>query len=140
MKVIRYSFYGFKPQFQSVHFQERVMNHLGNFNINDYPEHLQYYIQKAHENYVKLYSENYKDFKCGIWCFKDGYKDNLSLNHLKQKVPCWEAELPGNTICYDCNWEYKTVISDPSVLYGGFYIPERELGKLYNIHKRRKTK
>ena len=136
MKVIRYSIYGFKPQYQS-HHMERINYHLYNFNINDFPEHFRYIIQRNHETQVKFYTEHFNDFKHGIWCFIDGHKDNLSLNHLKRKVPCWEAELPDDVECYDCNWERITTISDPYILCGGCYIPKRELSKLSNIKKRK---
>lgn len=137
MKVIRYSIYGFKPQ-EQVHHMENVNYHLYRFDINDYPEHLQWVIQKAHEKHVEFYSQHLDDLKRGIWCFIDGHKDNLSLNHLKRKVPCWEAELPDDVECYDCNWEKLVVITDPIVLYGGCYIPERELYKLNNVKRRKR--
>lgn len=137
MKVIRYSIYGFKPQEQT-HHMRNVNYHLYNFNIDVFPDHLKYIIQKNHERDVKLYSEHLDDFKCGIWCFIDGHKDNLSLNHLKRKVPCWEAELPDDTECYDCNWQLLTTISDERILFGGCYIPERELYKLSNVKKRKR--
>ena len=137
MKVIRYSIYGFKPQEQT-HHMEKVNYHLHRFDINDYPEHLQWVIQKDHEKHVEFYSKHLDDLKFGIWCFVDGHKDNLSLNHLKRKVPCWEAELPDDVECYDCNWEKLVTISDPIVLCGGCYIPERELYKLNNVKRRKR--
>lgn len=94
--------------------------------------------KKAHEKHVEFYSQHLNDLKCGIWCFIDGHKDNLSLNHLKRKVPCWEAELPDDTECYDCNWEKLVTITDPIVLCGGCYIPKRELYKLNNIKRRKR--
>ena len=78
MKVIRYSIYGFKPQ-EQVHHMENVNYHLYRFNINDYPEHLQWVIQKAHEKHVEFYSQHLDDLKRGIWCFIDGYKDNINF-------------------------------------------------------------
>ena len=132
MKVIRYSIYGFKPQEQTHHI-EGINYHLYGFDINDYPEHLRYNIQKIHERHVEFYSQHLDDLKCGIWCFVDGHKNNLSLSHLKRKVPCWEAELPDDVECYDCNWEKLVIITDPIVLCGGCYIPERELYKLNDV-------
>ena len=137
MKVIRYSIHGFKPQEQT-HHMENINYHLNDFNISDYPEFLQWNIQKIHERYVYFYTKHLEDLKSGIWCFIDGYKNNQSLNHLKRKVPCWEAELPDDTECYDFNLEKKIMLSDPLVLYGGCYIPERELHKLRNVRRRRK--
>lgn len=87
IKIIRYSIQGFKPQYQSHHLKN-VHYHLNDFDINDFPEHLQYEIQRIHERNVKFYTEHYKDFKEGVWFFLDGHKDNMSLNHLKYKVPC----------------------------------------------------
>lgn len=46
MKVIRYSIYRFKPQYQA-HHMEHINYHLRRFDINDYPEHLQSVIQKS---------------------------------------------------------------------------------------------
>lgn len=135
MKVIRYSVCGFKPQTQTNH-MEHVNYHLYQFDINDYPDHLKWQIQKIHERNVAFYNDHLDDLKSGIWVFIDGHKDNLSLNHLKRRVPCWEADLPDDTECYDCNWEKITTISDHIVLFGGCYIPERELFKLKNIKRR----
>ena len=139
MKVIRYSVDGFKTQEQT-HHMNHVNYELHEFDINDYPEQTRYQIQKIHERHVEFYKKHMDDLKCGIWCFIDGYKDNLSLNHLKQKVPCWEAELPDDIECYDCNWERLTTISDPIVLCGGCYIPKRELCKLNNVKRRKRTR
>lgn len=100
---------------------------------------MRYEIQHIHEQKVIFYKEHLEDFKRGIWCFVDGYKCNQSLNHLKRKVPCWEAEVPDDIECYDCNWEKLITISDPVVLWGGCYIPEREIWKIRNIRGRRKT-
>lgn len=136
MKVIRYSIYGFKPQIQT-HHMEYVNYHLHDFDINEYPEHLKYYIQRIHENSVDFYSKHFDDLECGIWCFIDGHKSNFLLNHLKRKVPCWEADLPDDTICYDGNWERITTISDPYILFTECYVPKRELYKLTNIKKRK---
>ena len=47
-KIIRYSVQGFKPQYQSEHLKN-INDHLNDFNINDFPEHLRYIIQKQHE-------------------------------------------------------------------------------------------
>ena len=135
MKVIRYSIHGFKPQEQT-HHMEKINYHFHDFNISDYPEFLQWDIQRIHERCVDFYTKHLEDLKSGIWCFVDGYKNNQSLNHLKRKVPCWEAELPDDTECYDCNWEKLTNISDKIVLFGGCYIPERELYKLRNIKRK----
>jgi hypothetical protein len=139
MKVIRYSIYGYKPQEQT-HHMEHINYHLnGGFDINDYPEWIRWQIQGIHDKKVKFYTEHFNDFKQGIWCFVDGHKDNLSLNHLHQKVPCWEANVPNDIECYDCNWERLTTISDSIVLCGGCYIPERELWKIQDIRKRKHT-
>ena len=55
-----------------------------------------------------------------------GHKNNQSLNHLKELVPAWTAELPEDTICYDVNWEEQIVLSDDIVKIFGCYIPARE--------------
>lgn len=60
-KIIRYSKQGFKPQYQSHHLKH-IDYHLHDFNINDFPEHLKYIIQKRHEEHLSFYKANYKDF------------------------------------------------------------------------------
>jgi hypothetical protein len=42
-KIIRYSLQGFKPQYQ-LHHLGHINYYLHNFNINEYPKHLQYHI------------------------------------------------------------------------------------------------
>lgn len=138
MKIIRYSVAAFEPQEQT-HHAKHIQYHLSDeFNIEDYPEFMRWQIQKIHEQKVAFYTEHLDDLKCGIWCFVDGYKSNQSLNHLKYKVPCWEAEVPNDIECYDCNWEKLTTISDPCVLWGGCYIPKREMWKIKSIKRRKK--
>lgn len=53
----------------------------------------------------------------------------LKIYHLN-KVPCWEAEVPDDIECYDCNWEKLITISDPDVQWGGCYILRGKCGKL----------
>ena len=122
-KIIRYSTYGFKPQIQSHHLQH-IDYHLYHFNINDFPEHLQYYIQKRHDELLPFYKEHYNDFKEGIWFFLDGHKSNQSLNHLKRNITCLEAEIEDDVEVYDCNWEYVTTLDDPIVEFDGCYLPK----------------
>lgn len=134
-KIIRYSIYGFKPQIQTHHLKD-IDYHLYHFNINGFPTHLQYYIQKRHDKLLPFYKEHYNDFKEGIWFFLDGYKNNQSLNHLKKKVPCWEAEIVDDVEVFDCNWEYITTLNDPIVEMFGCYLPKREMYKIDNIKRR----
>ncbi len=139
MKVIRYSQAAFEPQ-ELTHHAKHIKYHLyGEFNLEDYPESLRDEIQCIHEQKAAFYKEHLEDFKCGIWRFVDGHKSNQSLNHLKKKVPCWETEVPDDIQCYDCNWDKLITISDPIVLWGGCYIPKREMWKIRNVRRRRKT-
>lgn len=138
-KIIRYSIQGFRPQCQSHHLQN-INYHLHDFNINDFPEHLRYIIQKQHEERLPFYKANYKDFQYGIWFFIDGHKSNQSLNHLKHKVPCWEAEIENDALVYDVNWEYQTNLSDPFGISCGFYLPASQMYKIHNIKKRKHKK
>lgn len=62
--------------------------------------------------------------------FKPQYQ---SLNHLKHKVPCWEAEIENDVLVYDVNWEYK--ISDSFGIWSGFYLPASQIHKIHNIKK-----
>ena len=55
-KIIRYSVQGFKPQYQSEHLKN-INYHLNDFNINDFPEHLRYIIQKQHEEHLSFYKK-----------------------------------------------------------------------------------
>lgn len=139
MLIERYSLYGFKPQYQSdlMHTYEF---HKNNFNINDFLEHLRWIIQQNHEKLLKFYEENMDDLKSGVWVFIRGHKCNQALNHLKIKVPCWYAELPDDTVVYDCNIEKKLLLSDPLVEIFGCYVPEKELKNIRNIEKITKEK
>lgn len=138
-RIIRYSTQGFKPQYQSEHLKN-INYHLNDFNINDFPEHLRYIIQKQHEKHLSFYKEYYQDFQYGIWFFINGHKNNQSLNHLKRKVPCWEAEIENDVLVYDINWEYQTTLSDPFGINCGFYLPASQIYKIHNIKKRKSNK
>ena len=138
-KIIRYSTHGFKPQYQSEHLKN-INYHLNDFNINDFPEHLRYIIQKQHEEHLSFYKEHYQDFQYGIWFFIDGHKNNQALNHLKHKAPCWEAEIENNVLVYDVNLEYQTTLSDRFGINCGFYLPASQIHKIHNIKKRKSRK
>lgn len=131
MKIIRYSFDGFKPQYQSHHLKY-VDYHLNEFNLNEIPTHLQFECLKFHNKIVPFFKENYNDFKYGLWAFIDGFKDNQSLNHIKKRVPCWEAEISNDTIVYHVNWDKKFKITDERCKLFGFYIPKNQLITLKN--------
>ena len=135
-RIIRYSTQGFKPQYQSEHLKN-INYHLNDFNINDFTEHLRYIIQRQHEKHLSFYKEHYQDFQYGIWFFIDGHKNNQSLNHLKNKVPCWEAEIENDVLLYDVNWEYQTTLSDPFGINSGFYLPASQIHKIHNIKHRK---
>ena len=133
--VLRYSKTGFKPQTQTYHYDRHLNYLLNDFNIEDYPEPIQYSIEKSKNKKLNFLQKYGEDLKEGVWCFILGYKDNQSLNHLKEKVPAWIAELPEDTICYDVNWEKQIILSDNIVKLFGCYIPKRELKKLKNIKR-----
>ena len=105
--------------------------------MDDFPEHLRYIIQKRHEKHLSFYKEHYQDLQYGIWFFIDGHKNNHSLNHLKRKVPCWEAEIENDVLVYDVNWEHQTILSDPFGISYGFYLPASQIHKIHNIKKRK---
>ena len=134
MKIIRYSIDGFKPQYQSKHLSDIDLElneswFQNNF-INNCPQHLKDICLEKHNRIVPFLKEHYGDFKCGIWAFIDGYKNNQSLNHLKTKVPCWKAEISDDTMVYDVNWEKQMLITDPECKLFGFYIPVNQLSTL----------
>ena len=135
IKIIRYSTTGFKPQKQMHHLKD-VYYHMYDFNINDYPEFMRYSISQIHEKHLAFYKEHINDLKEGIWFFLDGHKNNQSLNQLKHKVPCWEAEIESDAYVYDVNWEYITDLSDPFVKWAGCYFPKSQMSKIHNIKKR----
>jgi hypothetical protein len=134
MKIIRYSFDGFKPQYQSHHLKH-VNYHLYDFNLNEIPKHLQDACLSIHNELLPFYQENLKDFEYGIWCFIDGFKDSQSLNHLTKVTPCWRAEISDDTIVYDVNWKKKLKITDKACELFGFYLPQNKLHDIYNISK-----
>ena len=140
MKVIRYSLNGFEPQNQTHHMNVYVLYHLNEFDVNQFPKHLQWEIDKIHKSRVALYEANYHDFERGIWVFIDGHKNNQSLNHLKRKVPCFEADLPDDIEVYDVNWSKSMKLCDPECKIFGCYVPERSLAKIKNIKRRKGNK
>lgn len=140
IKVLRYSKDGFKPQRQTNHYDEELDYMLNHFDINSFPKHLQWIIEQNMQKKLAFYEKYGDDLKEGIWCFIFGYKNNQSLNHLKELVPAWTAELPEDTICYDVNWEEQIVLSDDIVKIFGCYIPARELSKLQNVKRYKKKR
>lgn len=140
IRVLRYSKEGFKPQKQTHHYDERLNYLLNDFHIEYFLGHLQWIIEQNVKKQLAFYEKYGDDLKEGIWCFIFGYKNNQSLNHLKELVPAWTAELPEDTICYDVNWEEQIVLSDDVVKIFGCYIPKRELSKLQNIQRYKKKR
>lgn len=138
--VLRYSKEGFKSQRQTHHYDERLDYLLNEFDIENFPKHLQYCIKESSDKQLKFLQTYGDDLREGIWCFILGYKDNQSLNHLKEKVPAWTAELPEDTVCYDVNWEKQIKLSDDIVKLFGCFIPSRELKKLQNIKRFKKER
>lgn len=90
---------------------------------------MQYEVEKITEKKVKFYYEHKEDLQEGIWFFIDGYKNNQSLNHIKEKVPCWEAEIDDDVLVYDCNLNKIVSLNVPIVKFGGCYIPEKLIKK-----------
>lgn len=134
MKVLVFSTDGFKPKKQTHHLKY-INYHLNDFDINKYPERLRSEIKEIHEERSKFFIKHLDDLQSGVWCFINDSKIN-PLNYSKRNTPCFEADLPDNTECYDCNLERLTTITDTELLLGGCYIPERELDKLSNIHRK----
>jgi hypothetical protein len=134
MIIIRYSLNKFEPQYQNYHLKD-VDYELNHFDISAFPKHLQYSIQKQHEESVEFYKENYYDLEWGVWAFIDGHKDNRSLNHLKRKVPCWRAKISDETTVIDVNWTKKMKITDNKCRLFGFYIPKSQLSTLKFLGK-----
>lgn len=143
IKVIRYSINGFNPQKQTYHLEHDIYFHLYNWDDFINSEEMQLYkhlipeLESNHRKLYEFYKENFDDFKYGVWVFWDGCKNQLELNHLKRKVPCWEAELPYDIEVYDCNLESKRILCDPFVSMG-CYVPERSLKEIKNIRKQKR--
>lgn len=137
IKIIRYSTTGFKPQKQTYHLKD-VYYHINDFNIKEYPDFIRYDILRMHEKRLSFYKKHINDLQKGIWFSIDGYKNNQSLNHLKHKVPCWEAEIELDAYVYDVNWEKIIRVTDPLVKLYGCYLPESQISKIHNIKKRKK--
>ena len=55
---------------------------------------MEYTMQQLKQQHILFYNQHKEDLQEGLWFFIDGHKDNQSLNHLKHKVPCYEAEIP----------------------------------------------
>ena len=102
----------------------------------DYPKHLQYSIQKLKKEKILFYNQHRADLQEGLCFFIDGHKNNQSLNHLKHKVPCYEADIPDDIMVYDCNLEKIIPITDQLVQWAGCYIPKRLCNQITNIRRR----
>lgn len=133
MKIIRYSPTAFTPQKQTHHIKS--FESWINLNPKDYLEH-QYQMQRLKEQKALFYNQHKKDLQEGIWVFIDGHKNNQSLNHLKHKVPCYEAEIPDNIMVYNCNLEKIIPITDQLVYWAGCYIPKRLCSQITNVKRR----
>ena len=139
IKIERYSIDAFKPQKQTYHLQN-VYFHLDENQFIDscdsIPDHLKSYIVEKYIELAKFYKENYEDFLYGVWVFIAGHKNNQSLNHLKNLVPCYTAYLPEDTEVYSVNWDRKLKLSDDECTYFGCYVPKRSLGHIIDIRKK----
>ena len=135
MKIIRYSIEGFKPQVQTHHMDD-INYYLYNWNINDFPIHLRSICEEQRQMRIPFIQQHYDDFKCGAWAFIDGHKNNVELNHLKNKVPCWEADIADDTLVFDVNWDKQMKITDEFCTVYGFYLPVSQMNTLCNIRKR----
>ena len=133
MKIIRYSSTAFTPQKQTYHIKK--FESWKNLNPKDYHE-MAYTMQKLKQQHTLFYNQHRADLQEGLWFFIDGYKNNQSLNHLKHKVPCYEAEIPDNIMVYDCNLEKIIPITDQLVQWAGCYIPKRLCNQITNIRRR----
>lgn len=139
INIIRYSKMGFEPQKQTFHLEHNV-EPIINDNIfnemlskaNDYQKGLLLSVRNSQKEFME---KHYDDLKSGIWVFIDGHKCNQSLNHLKERVPCWKAQMPENTEVYDVNFTKTMRLDDLECKIFGCYIPERELKKIRNIQK-----
>jgi len=135
MKIIRYSKHGFTPQKQTYHMEHKILYHFNDFDIDIFPKHLRYVILETHEAILPFYQENYNDFEEGVWAFIEGHKNRQALNHLKEKIPCWSAELPDSALVYDVNWTKQMKLSDSECEIFGCYIPKRTLDAIKNIRR-----
>lgn len=135
IKIIRYSKTAFCPQKQSHHIHG--FEYWKSFDVNspEVPEHLRDYLLQAKKEKIKFYEEHFNDLQEGLWFFIKGHKNRQSLNHLKELVPCWEAEIEEDIMVYHFNLDAIVPITDASVLAGGCYIPKRLLCKILNIHR-----
>ena len=136
MKIIRYSPTAFTPQKQTHHIQQ--FEYWMSLDPKDYPKHLQYLMQKLKEEKILFYNQHKEDLQEGLWFFIDGNKNNQSLNHLKYRVPCYEAEIPDDIMIYDCNLEKIIPLTNSLVYWAGCYIPKKLCNQITNIKRRRK--
>ena len=134
MKIIRYSTSAFTPQKQTHHIE--LFESWINLNPKDFPEHLQYTMQKLKEQKIIFYNQHKEDLQEGLWFLIDGHKNNQALNHLKHIVPCYEAEITDSIMVYDCNLEMIIPLISPLVYWAGCYIPKRLCSQITNIKRR----
>lgn len=95
-------------------------------------------MQQLKQQHTLFYNNHKEDLQERLWFFIDGYKDNQSLNHIKHKVPCYEAEVPDDIMVYDCNLEKVIPLTDPLVYWAECYIPKRLCNQITNVKRRKK--
>lgn len=133
MRVVRFSKTGFKPRYQDHHLKH-ILYELNDFDVDLIKRAFhKSELLKKHEYLVDFYTKNFDDFRYGIWCFKEGYRIGPELNHLKQAMPRWTADLPDDVEVYDFNLESKYVLKDYP--YGAMYVPKRSLKNISNVHR-----
>lgn len=127
IRLERYSFDGFTPQYQKHHLQ--TYKKQCNINPYNYTGLQRHYIIQFRNTTLKFQKAHLQDFVFGIWAFFAGHKNNQSLNHLKHKVPKYYAWLPEDVIVYDVNWQKYMQLKDAFCQFG-IYIPKRSLEKI----------
>ena len=137
MHIIRYSDDGFRPQYQSFHLAD--IEYECNEYMKDFdsiPDHLKSVSLERHNRIISFYKQHMDLFQQGVWAFIDGHKDNQALNHLRHKVPCWEADIDNNAVVVGVNWDHLMFIRDSECTVFGFYIPKQSMWSLRNIERR----
>jgi hypothetical protein len=137
LKIVRYSDYGFIPQYQT-HHMRNVLYCLNDGYISDmkvYPEHLLPYIIDRIKRLKSFYETHKTDFEYGVWAFIENYEDEIALNHLDHIPQRWTAIIDNSARVYDVNWEKEMLISDSLCECFGCYIPYSSMHLITNIQK-----
>lgn len=144
MKIYRFSYDGFVPQYQEHHYEyleafihddDYFADLIAACDGNSYMEKL-LYDQRTRKREFFDTEGCIEDIKYGIWVFTSLDIDPMSLNHLDIVPPLWEADISDDAFGYDVDLRMISKISDiPGADCVGCFVPESEMMSISNIRE-----